>query len=316
VSALSVTYNEKTGELRKVIDEDKIPSNGKTDLSLTTVSAKITAPAGAASCKVTLFRGDIIYGDSGSGLEMGVIPVEAGQVVAIPELTDMIYLRKIPVTLHNGKRMEFYFSPLGVSRYGGESLVMEWLDAQGKRIGMKQQVTVTTNAYDIVTRRSPSLTKNPNALVEEPTVQMGQDGVYVVWAELPQLGENLRRYDIALENKDGNKVVPDSSVILYLPYPDGKSMEECKNDVFAVYHQLSDGSYAEYSTQKGNLKRTPNGLCMEVSSFSPYYLAWEDSSAAEGLPQTGDRSLPIAFLLLMMITSVCGLGVLAKRKYN
>lgn len=113
---------------------------------------------------------------------------------------------------------------------------------------------------------------------------------------------------------NGNETQPERTALVYLPYPDGKTMEECLFDTFVVYHELSDGSFEEYSVENGKLTLTPQGLCMEVTSFSPYYLSWEEGAAPDvsALPSTGDRSNFAAYALLLLGV-VCS-AVLLKRR--
>lgn len=89
--------------------------------------------------------------------------------------------------------MSYFVSPSMVGKYGGTTIIYEWLDAEGERIGKKQSLTLVTDAYQLVERVSPSLTKNPNKLVEEPTVQTEESGLYAATAQLPQEGDNVTR---------------------------------------------------------------------------------------------------------------------------
>jgi hypothetical protein len=217
--------------------------------------------------------------------------------------------------------MSYYVAPSMVGKYGGQTLILEWLDRNGARIGKKQHITLKTDSYQIMEKKSPSLTKNPNALVTEPTVQCEESGMYVVSVRMPQSGENVLRYEIALQDADGNAVKPGQAVYVYLPYPDEKGMEDCLYDEFAVFHQLTDGSYEEYSTENGKLELTPYGLRMEVSSFSPYFLSWAEGAPQEEilpdpseLPSTGDRShLPAC--LAALAASAAGIYAM-KKKHN
>ena len=214
--------------------------------------------------------------------------------------------------------MNYFFPPSLVGEYGGETLVLEWLDKNGARIGKRQQITLTTDAYEIMKRMSPSLTKNPNALVEEPTVVTENTGIYVAWTQLPQEGERIVRYEIALEDEGGERATPEGPVILYLPYPEGKTMDECENDEIAVHHQKNDGTYEEYSLENGKLQMTPYGLRMEVTSFSPYYISWEVDEEelpreSANLPQTGDRSNLALWLLMAAGAMAAGMSLKKKK---
>ena len=298
------------GHIHMSVDEDKLPSNRKTDLSQTTMSAQVFVPEKAKSFDVYLLRGDVIYGNWGEwqNLLAEDIPAPAGEWMNIADFTDRSFFKAHNVILHNGKYMTYYVAPTPVGRYGGETLVFEWTMKDGTAV--REYVALTIDAYQI--RRNPSETMNPNHLVKIPTVQANKR-MAVETAILPQMGENVIRHEITLYDNDGNKQELKQPVALYLPYPDGKTMEECKNDVFVVYHQVGRDEYEEFSVEKGNLTLTQYGLLMEVTSFSPYILSWETAPDSSALPQTGDRSKLALWLLLAAGTLAGGMSIKKKK---
>ena len=314
LEAFSSSYDEKTGIFHMSIEDDKLPSNGKTDLDRTTVSVKVRAPENATKCRIYALQGDVIYGDTSPRL-MGPmwLDVTPGEMVAIPDLTNLIYLREIPVKLHNGKIINYYLAPAMYGDLGGLSLVLEWRN-ENSRIGeKKQQITLTTDAYEVIERKSPSLTKNPTVVIDVPTLLTQESNLNLHYAQMPQMGDRVLRYEFMLLDKNGNAVVPKKPVTIYLPYPDGLSYDHFIADAFVVYHQLHDGSIEEYSVSNGKLLLTPYGIYMEVSSFSPYFLNWEAAPDTASLPQTGDRST-IWLCAAMLGVSAAGLLAMKKRR--
>lgn len=308
LSGLGIAYDTKTGGLNLTIDEDQLPENGTAELAQTMVTVGVDAPSDAVNCRVHMLSGDVIYGDSGEWMRtLGTLAVEAGEPVVIPELTNCIYFRKITATLSNGKEMNYYIKPSMVCDLGGTSLVFEWLNAAGERIGKMQQITLTTDQYQLLEQESAALTDAPDELVDVPTVQTTESGVYVVTAQLPQMGDEVIRYEIELLDQNGNKAQPESAVLVYLPYPNGKTMEEALYDNYEVYHELADGSVELYSVENEKLTLTEQGLCMEVTSFSPYFLNWEEGTApdASALPETGDSSNLAGYMLLLAVCTAC-----------
>ena len=314
-SGLGVEYDARPGILNLAIDEAKLPENRRTDFGRAGVSIEVDAPAGAVSYSAYLLRGDVIYGDAGGWLnDLGWRRIEPGKPVQLPELEYRPFFTRYTFKLPNGKMMNYYVKPLMVCDLGGESIVFEWLDARGRRIGKMQQITLTADQYQVVEQERRVLTNTPDRRVNIPTLQAKEAGLYAATAELPQQGDSVIRYEIALLDKNGSKVRPEGTVLVYLPYPDGKTMEEALYDTYEVYHELEDGSVELYSVENGKLTLTEYGLCMEVSSFSPYFLSWEEGTAPDvsKLPETGDSSNLTGYLMLFAVCAAC--VVLMSRK--
>ena len=301
------------GHIHMSVDEDKLPPNRKTDLRRTTMSAKIFVPDRAERFNVYSLNGDVIYGDWGErqNLVAEGITAPKGEWMDIQEFTDRAFFSAYNVVMHNGKYMTYYTAPTPRGRYGGETLIFEWTLADGS--GSREYVVLTIDAYQI--KRNASETMNPNKADKSPVVQANMR-MDVETAMLPQKGENVLRHEITLYDDDGNKQELKQPVTLYLPYPDGKTMDECENDVFVVYHQVGKDEYEEFSVEKGNLTLTEYGLCMEVTSFSPYYLNWEENAQANdiaALPQTDDRSSLALWLGLAMGALTLNAGLKKKK---
>ena len=304
------------GMLYLSVDESKLPPNRKIDLSQTTLIAMVRTPDEADGCTVYRHKGDVIYGNNGERIQkMGTLQLSPGQLFTVQELTRS-YFQPYYYTLHNGKRICYYAPQSAVGQYGGETLVFEWLK-QGKPTGTRQYVAIQSDGYELAVRRNQSLDEKVKDTVQDPMVvpfDAADKDMSIEAAFVPQVGDTVVRYDVVLyDDETGERADPGHPVLLYLPYPEGKSAEEMTDYEFVVHHPLKDGTYEEYSTAKGNLTLTEYGLCMEVTSFSPYYLSWEPVPDATALPDTGDRS---AIWLCMMMLAASAAGAIAIKKKN
>lgn len=310
LDGLGAAYDPAQGIFHMSIDESRLPANGKTDLSQTLVRIGVYPPQGATRCTVSRIQGDVIYGNTGErDIIMGELAVAEGQPVTPPELS-AYFFTKLTAKQANGKLLSYFVAPEVYGAYGGKTLIFEWKDAQGNTIGKRQYLTMTSDAYRMISRVNPSLIAPPKTAVTEPMVLTATEGCRLNSVLLPQECENGLCYDIQLQDENGNPIQPNEAVFVYLPYPEGKTAEEWGTEDFSVYHRLSDGSTEEFSLSNQRLELTPYGLCMQVKSFSPYFVNWTETqpagAGASGLPQTGDRSQLAAWLLLLagcMITA-------------
>ena len=89
--------------------------------------------------------------------------------------------------------------------------------------------------------------------------------------------------EIALvEEKDGGIKIPiqpkpECSVTVIYPYPSGTT----SSDIFTIVHLKTDGTTETYSVAKGNLTNATAGLTFQVSSFSPFGIAWTKNSTTD-----------------------------------
>lgn len=318
IDGLGASYDEKNGLFYLSVDEKALPANRKTDLDETTVSVLITPPGNAVQYNLYGLQGDVIYGDGDQPQPWSNAPVDIrpGEKIALEDLTELIYFREISASLANGKTMSYYFSPARWGDLGGVTLMLEWIDGSGKTIS-RQHLTVMADSYKIESMiiKNQSLARSLDKFITEPEVLAGADDVYLVTSVIPQMGDHVIRYEIALEYEDGEKVELEAgdSVLLYLPYPDGKSADQFSLDEFVVYHYLPDGGHEEYSVANGKLIATEFGLCMEVSSFSPYTIHWETAPDTSELPQTGDRSNLALWLLMAAGAMAAGMSLKKKK---
>lgn len=100
---------------------------------------------------------------------------------------------------------------------------------------------------------------------------------------------------------------------LVLPYPSGITYEMAQTMRFEVAHETSKGT-EYYSTMSGDLSCTPAGLLLYTSSFSPFTITWEENPDPSGLPQTGDKSLPLGMLMAFAMLG-CASALAFKRRH-
>ena len=102
--------------------------------------------------------------------------------------------------------------------------------------------------------------------------------------------------------------------MICFPYPDGLD-ENSGNRYRIMIHHLGDKGMEKFDTKDGTIELRPQGLCIRISSLSPFEISWEEIEVPENLPQTGDKSLPMGFLILMALVSLSGISCLTKRKH-
>ena len=318
LKGLDATY--ENGVLTLTVEEKDLPPNRKIDLSQTNLVAQVKVPENAVYCNVFLYKGDVIYGNHAEGdrLWYPEISVEPGEFFTVPELTRG-YFMPCYYTLHNGKRICYYAPKSAVGQHGGEAVIFEWLNKDKMPIdgNSREFVVFQSDSYHLPVRQNQSLDEKIKDTVEGPMVvaiDAADKDMDIEAAVVPQVGDDIVRYDVVLyDDATGEKADPGHPVLLYLPYPDGKSMEEMAGYEFVVYHPRKDGVYEEFSVANGNLTLTEYGLCLEAASFSPYYLSWEPAPDASALPETGDRSV-LWLCTMMLAASAAGMITMKKKK--
>ena len=123
-------------------------------------------------------------------------------------------------------------------------------------------------------------------------------------------GKNNIKYDVRLVDSEGNKVELPKECILCFPYPEGLDETSGKNYRIMIHH-LGDKGMEKFSTEDGTIDLKPQGLCIRVSSLSPFIIEWEELPEAD-LPQTGDSSHIALWLALLTVAGAMMLTL--KRK--
>ena len=112
-----------------------------------------------------------------------------------------------------------------------------------------------------------------------------------------------------LVDSDGNKVELPGECVICFPYPDGLD-ENSGNRYRIMIHHFGNEGMEKFDTKDGSIELRPQGLCIRVSSLSPFEIIWEEIEVPQNLPQTGDNtSLPMhALVLLLSLTTICYLN--------
>lgn len=134
-------------------------------------------------------------------------------------------------------------------------------------------------------------TVDPNStikLIKSDLEEKQQDNVEKAIQETTSSFDELVYADIALvEVTNDGKMIPiqpkeGSAVTLYYPYPDGTD----KSYTFTIVHLRTDGTTETFTVAKGNLENTNVGLKFNVTSFSPFGIAWKTKSSPDPTPET------------------------------
>ena len=118
-------------------------------------------------------------------------------------------------------------------------------------------------------------------------------------------GKNNIKYDVRLVDSEGNKVELPKECILCFPYPEGLD-ETSENRYRIMIHHLGDKGMEKFSTEDDTIDLKPQGLCIRISSLSPFIIEWEEQPEVV-LPQTGDNSHIALWLALLMLAGTATL---------
>lgn len=118
------------------------------------------------------------------------------------------------------------------------------------------------------------------------------------------------KYDVRLVDSEGNNVELPGECLLIFPYPDGLNMNSGRKYRITIHHYGKKETQV-FSTEKDTIQLLPQGLCICVSSFSPFVIEWEERSESD-LPQTGDNSHIILWFALLTLAGTATL--ILKRK--
>jgi len=129
---------------------------------------------------------------------------------------------------------------------------------------------------------------------------------------LPVQEENSMAFEIELVYENGEPFKLNGGTKLYLPFPPGMTIEDCRRMNFTIRHDAHDGVFW-YSTQDSTIKVTPHGLMVSIDSLSPFVISWETAPAYESLPQTGDSSSLLLYAGLLAASFLCLLVQLRRR---
>lgn len=121
---------------------------------------------------------------------------------------------------------------------------------------------------------------------------------------------NKVTYSIRLVDQNGNEIQSPEGGTICFPYPKGITIKNANQYEFFINHYTS-GNTELFSTTEGTIELKEAGLCIRVSSFSPFEITWEERPEIV-LPQTGDDSHIGLWLALLTLSGIVVLTL--KRK--
>ena len=122
--------------------------------------------------------------------------------------------------------------------------------------------------------------------------------------------EIFNTYSIRLVDQNGNEIQSPEGGTICFPYPKGITIKNANQYEFFITHYTS-GNTELFSTTEGTIERKEAGLCIRVSSFSPFEITWEERPEIV-LTQTGDDSHIGLWLALLTLSGIVVLTL--KRK--
>ena len=142
--------------------------------------------------------------------------------------------------------------------------------------------------------------KVPTLVLPEGTTPGGS--VMLKYVEVDTTRENTAVYDIYLVDQDGNRVKLPAACTLCLPYPEGLNQSSASAYRIHILHEMDGGRSEDFDSVSGGLELTAQGLCVRISSLSPFTITWERFPEVN-LPQTGDSSRPALWLALGLVSA-------------
>ena len=143
----------------------------------------------------------------------------------------------------------------------------------------------------------------PNGTVSELDLMLKYNGPNVI-------EKKKIKYDVWLTNSQGEKVDLPSECILCFPYPEGLDETSVRQYRVTIHHYYDEKGVETFSTEDGTIELTKQGLCIRVSSLSPFEIIWEELPEID-LPKTGDNS---QIDLWLAMTVLAGMALMALRR--
>ena len=185
----------------------------------------------------------------------------------------------------------------------------------GKREYWAKWVIVLTDpdgavvsGYAAFANRPP--VKVPTLVLPEGTTLGGS--VMLKYVKVDTTRENTAIYDVYLIDQSGNRVKLPAACTLCLPYPEGLNQSSTSAYRIHILHEMEGGRSEDFDSMSGGLELTPQGLCVRISSLSPFTITWERFPEIN-LPQTGDSS-PLLCWAALLGASCAGLWFLNRRR--
>lgn len=113
--------------------------------------------------------------------------------------------------------------------------------------------------------------------------------------------DDTTKYDIYISNLSGEELELSQESTLCFPYPEGLDQTSAAECNITIYHYTNDGETEEFHSSEGQIEMIPQGMCIRISSFSPFEIVLEEQTETDlpgadnlpetiDLPKTGDTS--------------------------
>ncbi len=164
---------------------------------------------------------------------------------------------------------------------------------------------VTVGGEDTINNFSP---------VKVPTLVLPDDAVFsapvfLKYKEL-ETGRGKITYDLRLIDQNGNEVnVPKGSIVVF-PYPEDITIKNAMEYLFTIVHRSVEKTEF-FSTLEETIELKEAGLCIHISSFSPFEITWENQPKID-LPKTGDNSNLGLWLAMLALAGVALMALRSK----
>ena len=157
----------------------------------------------------------------------------------------------------------------------------------------KVKITGTVSSGDIIASEQTFTNMPP---VEVPTLVGASGEAEEVSALLKyerSESDDVTKYDIYISNLSGEELELSQKSTLCFPYPEGLDQTSAAECDITIYHYTSSGETEVFSSSEGQIEMTPQGMCIRISSFSPFEIVLKeqtgtDLSGADDLPETID----------------------------
>ncbi|MBR5301510.1 MAG: LPXTG cell wall anchor domain-containing protein [Clostridia bacterium] len=117
-------------------------------------------------------------------------------------------------------------------------------------------------------------------------------------------------YDVCLVDAEGDNIELLDECLLIFPYPEGLDTNSNSKYRIMIHHYGKKGTEV-FSAEDDTIQLLPQGVCICVSSLSPFVIEWEELPEIN-LPQTGDNSYIVLWLALLILAGTTMLAL--KRK--
>jgi len=153
--------------------------------------------------------------------------------------------------------------------------------------------------------------------IKRPTLILSEDGhkllgVGFLSFEVVKIGQQTITYEIGLHDAWIRKIALPSECRRIFPYPEGITINNHHGWRVTITHYGEEGTEI-FSSEDNTIEFLPLGLCIRVSSLSPFVIEWEKNVVPDNLPQTGDdTSIPLYAMGLLV--SLAAIHYLKRKK--